>query len=373
MDHPPLGNAAKVISEPGTGRSRGFGAVMYYNESDALAAYKGMHGVELEGRFLYVDRYRDGQERDRAAYRAAGYDRPYEGSRRGPTDSAAPYGTSQALTAHSCGLCEMPICKSHALRDLTFALPPKVGMATSVTTNLGAATIAAVMTGNPPSGTPIAHSTRRLHSPSNRLSDLNLYQNAVRCARRGRLPRERRRLWRLRREGRGRTSRRLRRATASRRLPRCARRLRRRRPRWGAPHAATLRRRRSRRLRRLRPLLRRTRRRCAVRSHPPHSPCVVCRASACSMALTLVVVAWRTEAGTMRGWTTTARLPTVGDAEPLRPAATRRSTRPTAGALGPTTTRPPPAAPTPAPGPMTGEFTTTTTTFSSMATCHHQY
>jgi RNA recognition motif-containing protein len=100
--HPPLGNAAKVISEPGTGRSRGFGAVMYYNESDALAAYKGMHGVELEGRFLYVDRYRDGQERDRAAYRAAGYDRPYEGSsRRGPADSAAaPYGTAtQTLTA----------------------------------------------------------------------------------------------------------------------------------------------------------------------------------------------------------------------------------------------------------------------------------
>jgi hypothetical protein len=67
------------------------------NESDALAAYKGMHGIELEGRFLYVDRYRDGQERDRAAYRAAGYEGSSGGgsSRRGGAvaDSAAPYGT----------------------------------------------------------------------------------------------------------------------------------------------------------------------------------------------------------------------------------------------------------------------------------------
>ena len=46
---------AKVITERGTGRSRGFGFVTFVRDEDAKAAISRMHGTSLDGRNITVN------------------------------------------------------------------------------------------------------------------------------------------------------------------------------------------------------------------------------------------------------------------------------------------------------------------------------
>ena len=50
---------AKVITDRETGRSRGFGFVVFANASDADNAIKAMNGAELDGRTLTVNEAQD--------------------------------------------------------------------------------------------------------------------------------------------------------------------------------------------------------------------------------------------------------------------------------------------------------------------------
>jgi cold-inducible RNA-binding protein len=47
---------AAIITDRGTGRSRGFGFVTFENPADAEEAVKQMNGTELDGRALKVNR-----------------------------------------------------------------------------------------------------------------------------------------------------------------------------------------------------------------------------------------------------------------------------------------------------------------------------
>ena len=46
---------AKVITDRGTGRSRGFGFVTYARDEDAKTAISKMHGTSLDGRTITVN------------------------------------------------------------------------------------------------------------------------------------------------------------------------------------------------------------------------------------------------------------------------------------------------------------------------------
>lgn len=65
---------ARVMTEKGTGRSRGFGYVDFNDGASCTKAYETMQGVELEGRAINLDyanaRPADANPRDRAADRA---------------------------------------------------------------------------------------------------------------------------------------------------------------------------------------------------------------------------------------------------------------------------------------------------------------
>lgn len=53
---------ARVVTERGTGRSRGFGFVTYADEESAKKAVTEMNGKELDGRKIRVDEAKDTRE-----------------------------------------------------------------------------------------------------------------------------------------------------------------------------------------------------------------------------------------------------------------------------------------------------------------------
>lgn len=59
--------SVKIISDPLSGRSKGFGFVEMVSESDALKAIDRFHGAEFEGRPLTVSEAKSGAEPRRRA------------------------------------------------------------------------------------------------------------------------------------------------------------------------------------------------------------------------------------------------------------------------------------------------------------------
>ena len=55
---------AKVITDRGTGRSRGFGFVTFVRDEDAKAAISKMHGTSLDGRVLTVNEAQEKSPRE---------------------------------------------------------------------------------------------------------------------------------------------------------------------------------------------------------------------------------------------------------------------------------------------------------------------
>ena len=55
---------AKVITDRGTGRSRGFGFVTFARDEDAKAAISKMHGTSLDGRTLTVNEAQEKSPRE---------------------------------------------------------------------------------------------------------------------------------------------------------------------------------------------------------------------------------------------------------------------------------------------------------------------
>ena len=54
--------SAKIISDRGTGRSKGFGFVEMPNDSDASRAIEDLNGVEIEGREIIVKQAEERKE-----------------------------------------------------------------------------------------------------------------------------------------------------------------------------------------------------------------------------------------------------------------------------------------------------------------------
>ena len=61
----PYGNVdtARVVTDPYSGRSRGFGFVEMNDEREGEAAIQGLNGKDLKGRALTVDRARPKEQR----------------------------------------------------------------------------------------------------------------------------------------------------------------------------------------------------------------------------------------------------------------------------------------------------------------------
>ena len=55
---------AKVITDPDTGRSRGFGFVTFVRDEDAKTAISKMHGTSLDGRILTVNEAQEKSPRE---------------------------------------------------------------------------------------------------------------------------------------------------------------------------------------------------------------------------------------------------------------------------------------------------------------------
>ncbi len=55
---------AKVITDRGTGRSRGFGFVTFAREEDAKTAISKMHGTSLDGRNITVNEAQEKRSRE---------------------------------------------------------------------------------------------------------------------------------------------------------------------------------------------------------------------------------------------------------------------------------------------------------------------
>jgi RNA recognition motif-containing protein len=79
---------ALVITDPATGRSRGFGFVEMIDVDDAINAAVYFSGAELEGRKLQVDQYR--------AHEAPGSKMRGERKRRAPVKRASSNGSARA-------------------------------------------------------------------------------------------------------------------------------------------------------------------------------------------------------------------------------------------------------------------------------------
>ena len=69
---------ATIVVDRDTGRSRGFGFVVFSNDDDALKAVEQLNGTELDGRSIRVDEARERSRDDRGGGRGGG---GYGGSR----------------------------------------------------------------------------------------------------------------------------------------------------------------------------------------------------------------------------------------------------------------------------------------------------
>ncbi|KUK79156.1 MAG: RRM domain-containing RNA-binding protein [Microgenomates bacterium 39_7] len=69
----------KIITQPNTDRSKGFGFAEFSSPEAAQAAIEALHGTEMDGRELVVNIARPRQprsfDRSRGNYRQGGYDR----------------------------------------------------------------------------------------------------------------------------------------------------------------------------------------------------------------------------------------------------------------------------------------------------------
>ena len=64
--------SAKVIMDPGSGRSKGFGFVEMGSDSEAQAAISGLNGNEVEGRPLTVNEARPRENRGGGGFGGGG-------------------------------------------------------------------------------------------------------------------------------------------------------------------------------------------------------------------------------------------------------------------------------------------------------------
>jgi RNA recognition motif-containing protein len=56
---------ATIVVDRDTGRSRGFGFVVFSEDADAMKAIEGLNGTELDGRTIRVDEARERSRGDR--------------------------------------------------------------------------------------------------------------------------------------------------------------------------------------------------------------------------------------------------------------------------------------------------------------------
>ena len=75
--------SAKVIRDPQSGRSRGFGFVELETQEQAQAAVEELNGVDFKGRRLVVNKAR---EKEQGGGGGRGGDRPHGGGHRGDRD-----------------------------------------------------------------------------------------------------------------------------------------------------------------------------------------------------------------------------------------------------------------------------------------------